>query len=209
MSLINDLKWRYAAKKMTGESISAEQLEFILSAANLSATSYGLQPFTIYVVSNNDVKAKLQAAAYGQAQVGSSSHVLVFAVPVKITEEDIQAYINNIAVTRNMPAEALEGFKSMMTGTVGGLPAEQQQIWAAKQAYIALGTALAAAANQRVDACPMEGFDAAQFDEILGLTEQGLRSVVIMPIGFRAPDDATATYIKVRKPESVIFKYIV
>ena len=209
MNLTDDLRWRYATKNMTGESISADQLEFILSAANLSATSYGLQPFTIVAVSNKEVKMKLQAAAYGQAQVGSSSHVLVFAVPTKITPEDIQAYINNIGVTRNIPAEALEGLKNMMTGTIGNLPAEQQQIWAAKQAYISLGTALAAAANQRIDACPMEGFDATQFDEILGLTEQGLRSVVIMPIGFRSPDDASANYIKVRKPESEIFKYVV
>lgn len=209
MSLTNDLQWRYATKNMTGESISAEQLEFILSAANLSATSYGLQPFTIFVVSNSDVKIKLQAAAYGQAQVGSSSHVLIFAVPLKITEEDIHAYINNMASTRNIPAEALDDFKNMMIGTVGNLPAEQQQIWAAKQAYIALGTALVAAANQRVDSCPMEGFEAGKFDEILGLPNKGLRSVVIMPVGFRAPDDATATYIKVRKPESEIFKYIV
>lgn len=208
MNLTNDLKWRYATKKMTGESISADQLQFILAAVNLSATSYGLQPFTIVVVGNKEVKIKLQAAAYGQAQVGSSSHVLVFTVPLKITAEDIQAYINNISATRNIPSETLDGLKSMMVGTIGSLPAEQQQIWAAKQAYIALGTALIAAANTKVDACPMEGFDAVQFDEILGLAEQGLRSVVIMPVGYRAADDETAANIKVRKPEDVIFKYV-
>lgn len=208
MSLIQDLNWRYATKNMNGETVSAEKLETILAATNLAATSYGLQPFTVLVVTNEELKAKLQAAAYGQPQVGSSSAVLVFAVPLKITTEDIAAFINLVATTRSIPVEALDGYKGMILGTVGALPAEQQQIWAAKQAYIALGTALAAAAEQKVDACPMEGFDASQFDEILGLTEKGLKAVVIMPIGYRSADDATAQYIKVRKPESELFHFV-
>ena len=208
MSLIQDLNWRYATKNMNGETVSSEKLEAILAATNLAATSYGLQPFTVLVVSNEETKAKLQAAAYGQPQVGSSSSVLVFTVPLKITTEDIEAFINLVATTRSIPVEALDGYKGMILGTVGALPAEQQQIWSAKQAYIALGTALAAAAEQKVDACPMEGFDAAHFDEILGLAEKGLKSVVIMPVGFRASDDATAQYIKVRKPESELFHFV-
>lgn len=208
MSLIQDLNWRYATKNMNGEAVSTEKLEIILAATNLAATSYGLQPFTVLVVSNEEVKAKLQAAAYGQPQVGSSSAVLVFAVPVKITTSDVEAFIDLVATTRSMPVEALDGYKGMILSTVGALPAEQQQIWSAKQAYIALGTALAAAAEQKVDACPMEGFDAAQFDEILGLTAKGLKSVVIMPVGYRSADDATAQYIKVRKPESELFHHV-
>ncbi len=205
MSLIKDLHWRYATKKMTGETVSADKLNTILDAANLAATSYGLQPFSVVVVENADIKAQLQAAAYGQAQVGSSSHVLVFAVSLEITAADIQAHIDNVATTRHIPANVLDGYKGMMLSTVGALPAEQQQIWATKQAYIALGTALAAAAEQKVDACPMEGFDAAAFDKILGLTEKGLKSVVIMPIGFRDDSDATAHFAKVRKPHAEMF----
>ena len=208
MSLIQDLNWRYATKNMNGETVSDEKLTAILKATNLAATSYGLQPFTILVVSNKEIKLKLQEAAYGQAQVGSSSAVLVFAVPLKITTADIEGFINLVATTRTMPVEALDGYKGMILGTVGALPAEQQQIWSAKQAYIALGTALAAAAEQKVDACPMEGFDASQFDEILGLTEKGLKSVVIMPVGYRSADDATAKYIKVRKLESELFHFV-
>lgn len=208
MSLIQDLNWRYATKNMNGETVSDEKLTAILKATNLAATSYGLQPFTILVVSNKEIKLKLQEAAYGQAQVGSSSAVLVFAVPLKITTADIEGFINLVATTRSMPVEALDGYKGMILGTVGALPAEQQQIWSAKQAYIALGTALAAAAEQKVDACPMEGFDAAQFDEILGLTEKGLKSVVIMPVGYRSADDATAKYIKERKLESELFHFV-
>ena len=208
MSLIQDLNWRYATKKMNGETVSAEQLDTILKATNLAATSYGLQPFTVLVVSNNDVKQKLQAAAYGQVQIGTASHVFVFAVPEKLTETDVQVFIDAIAATRGMPVEALDGYKGMMNNTVIKLSAEQQQAWSAKQAYIALGTALAAAAEQKVDACPMEGFDAAQFDEILGLKEKELKSVVIMPIGFRAEDDATAHYAKVRKPEAELLHFV-
>ena len=208
MSLIQDLNWRYATKNMSGEIVNSEKLETILAATNLAATSYGLQPFTILVVSNEGIKAKLQEAAYGQTQVGSSSAVLVFAVPLKITTADVEGFINLIATTRSMPVEALKDYKGMILSTIGALPAEQQQIWSAKQAYIALGTALAAAAEQKVDACPMEGFDAAKFDEILGLTEKGLKAVVIMPIGYRSADDATAKYIKVRKPDSELFHFV-
>lgn len=208
MSLIEDLNWRYATKNMNGETVSEEKLDAILAATNLAATSWGLQPFTVLVVSNEEIKVKLQAAAYGQTQVGSSSSVLVFAVPLEITTADIEKFINLIATTRSIPVESLDEYKKIILGSVGPLPAEQQQIWSAKQAYIALGTALAAAAEQKVDACPMEGFDAAQFDEILGLTEKGLKSVVIMPVGFRAADDATAQYIKVRKPESELFHFV-
>jgi nitroreductase / dihydropteridine reductase len=208
MSLVKDLNWRYATKSMSGKAVSGKKLTTILEAINLSASSYGLQPFTVIVVKNKSIKAKLQAAAYGQAQVGGSSHVLVFAVPLQITPADIQTFIDNVASTRNIPVNVLDGYKGMMLNTVGALPAEQQQIWSAKQAYIALGTALAAAAEQKVDACPMEGFDAAGFDKILGLAKKGLKSVVMMPIGFRADTDATANFAKVRKAHDAMFHLV-
>jgi nitroreductase / dihydropteridine reductase len=208
MSLVKDLNWRYATKNMNGKAVSGKKLNTILEATNLAATSYGLQPFTVIVVKNKSIKAKLQAAAYGQTQVGSSSHILVFTVSLKITEADIQAHINNVATTRSIPVNVLDGYKGMMLSTVGALPAEQQQIWATKQAYIALGTALAAAAEQKIDACPMEGFDAAAFDKILGLTKKGLKAVVIMPLGFRDDSDATANFIKVRKSNEDMFHLV-
>jgi nitroreductase / dihydropteridine reductase len=208
MSLIQDLNWRYATKSMSGEVVPQEKLEVILSATNLAATSYGLQPFTVIVVSNKDLKIAMQGAAYGQSQVSTASHILVFAVPEKLTAEAISDFVLNIATTRNMPIEMLDGYKNMMLGTVGALTAEQQQVWCAKQAYIALGTALVAAAEQKVDACPMEGFENAKFDEILGLKEKGLKSVVMLPLGFRAVDDATAAYAKVRKASADLFQFI-
>jgi nitroreductase / dihydropteridine reductase len=205
MSLLKDLNWRYATKNMNGKKVSPKKLNAILDAIHLAPTSFGLQPFTVSVINRQSTKDKLMAAAHGQKQIGSSSHVLVFAVPTKLTAADVQAFIDNVSATRGIPAAALEGYKGMMTGMVTGMNAEQQQNWAAKQAYIALGVALLAAAEQKVDACPMEGFDAAQFDKILGLEKKGLKSIVILPIGFRAEDDAFATYAKVRKPKEQIF----
>jgi nitroreductase / dihydropteridine reductase len=205
MGLVQDLNWRYATKNMNGKKVSPKKLEAILDAIHLAPTSFGLQPFTVSVVNRQSTKDKLMAAAHGQPQVGSSSHVLVFAVPTQLTAGDVQAFIDNIVATRGMPAAALDGYKGMMTGMITGMSAEQQQNWAAKQVYIALGMALVAAAQQKVDACPMEGFDAAQFNKILGLDKKGLKSVVILPIGFRAEDDAFANYAKVRKPKAQIF----
>jgi nitroreductase / dihydropteridine reductase len=208
MNLINDLNWRYATKGMNGEVVSEEKLNTILDATILAASSYGLQPYTVLVVSNDDVKKQLQAAAYGQVQVGTSSHVLVFCIPVKLTADDAKTFIENVANTRGIPLEALAGYQGMITGSINSMNEAQQQTWAAKQAYISLGTALIAAAEQKVDACPMEGFDTGKFDEILGLHAKGLKSVVMMPIGFRSPEDVTANYKKVRKSKADMFHFI-
>ena len=208
MSLIKDLAWRYATKNMSGKAVSKKKLEAILSAINLSASSYGLQPYTVLVVSRKSMKAKMQAAAYNQPQVGASSHVIVFAVPLAITPSDVDTFISLVATTRGIPETVLAGYKGQIMGTIGAAPAEMQQVWATKQAYIALGTALAAAAEQKVDACPMEGFDAAEFDKILGLTKLGLKSVVMMPIGYRHADDAVAGMAKVRKSAENMFHFV-
>ncbi|MFC4263839.1 nitroreductase family protein [Ferruginibacter yonginensis] len=208
MSIIDNLKWRYATKRMNGSVVSDADLATILEAINLTATSYGLQPFSVLVVTNSDIKTKLQAAAYGQPQLVESSHVLVFAIPEKLTAADVTTFIEHVAAVRSIPVEALDGYKQMIVGTVESLTAEQQQTWAAKQAYIALGTALTAAAELKVDACPMEGFSKEQFDEILGLKAKGLTSAVILPLGYRSEEDATSQYIKVRKPIDTLVHYV-
>lgn len=208
MSLITDLQWRYAAKKMNNEKIASEKLDAIMDAINLSATSYGLQPYKILAISNPEIKAKLQAAAYNQEQVTESDVVLVFTVFEKLTSADVEAFVANIVETRKADPALLEGYKQMMLGTINSLTDEQQQIWSAKQAYIALGTALIAAAEQKVDACPMEGFDANQFDEILDLKSKGLKSVVILPLGYRSPEDYLANLAKVRKSKAQLFEII-
>jgi nitroreductase len=208
MDLIKDLNWRYATKHMTDEMVPAEKLKSILDSINLTATSYGLQPFSVIVVSNKAMKQELQAAAYGQAQVGSCSHLIVFTIPLSIETKDIEAFVSNMATTRHIPLAALDDYKAMMMNTVGALPAEQQQVWSTKQAYIALGTAMTVAAQEKIDTCPMEGFDADAFDKILGLKAKKMKTVVILPIGFRTDDDPNSKMAKVRKPLKDMVEYV-
>lgn len=208
MALIDNLEWRYATKRMTGEKISEEKLHYILDATRLSASSYGLQPYNVVVVSNPEIKKELQAAAYGQPQLVEGSHVLVFCVWDKITSKEVTTFIDNVASKRGMPSNVLDGYKGMIQGTVDSKTQEEQQNWSAKQAYIAAGTALAAAAEQHVDACPMEGFDAGKFDEILGLKEKGLKSVMIIALGVRSSEDQMASLLKVRTDKDKLFHFV-
>jgi len=209
MSLTDSLKWRYATKRMNGEKVPAEKLEAILTATQLSASSQGLQPYTILVISNPEIKAKLQPAAYGQAQIVECSHLLVFCAWTNITEKEVDEYMNDVAAKRGIPVEALTDFKAMVQGGADSKTVEERQNWAAKQAYIALGTALAAAAEERVDATGMEGFSPAEFDTILGLEEKGLKSVVLVALGYRdAANDRLASAAKVRRDKEKLFQFI-
>ncbi len=208
MSLINNLQWRYATKKMNGESVTNEKLQAILDAIQLAPSSYGLQPYTVFVISDPEVKAKLQPASYGQTQIVDGSHIIVFASWTDVSAQQVDDYMTNIASKRNMPIEALNGFKDYINGSIANLSQEQKAAWNAKQSYIALGIGLAAAAEQQVDATPMEGFVPAQYNEILGLTQQGLHASVVMALGYRAETDALATMPKVRRDKDLLFKFI-
>lgn len=208
MNLIDNLNWRYATKKMTGEKISQNALDNILEATRLSASSYGLQPYNITVVSNPEIKQQLLPAAYGQTQITDSSHLLIFSIWENISDVQVNNYMNDIAETREIPVETLNGFADTILGTVKNLSVEQQQVWASKQAYIALGTALIAAAEQQVDATPMEGFIPAEFDSILGLKEKGLKSVVILALGKRSEKDALSNALKVRRAKDAFYSFV-
>jgi nitroreductase / dihydropteridine reductase len=199
MNLIDTLNWRYAAKRMTSEKVSEEKVNEILEAINLTATSAGMQPFRVIAISNPEIKEKLQPASFNP-QVSESSHLLVFASYTHISQTHVDEYMSLIAKTRNVPLESLEPFKEKLSGFVS-MPEEFIKTWAAKQAYIALGTAIIAAANLKVDSTPMEGFDNAAFDEILGLKEKGLQSVVLLALGYRNEEiDPYANLKKVRIP---------
>jgi nitroreductase/dihydropteridine reductase len=195
MNLIDTLNWRYATKRMTSEKVSDEKVNEI----NLTATSAGIQPFRVLVISNPEIKQKLQAASFNP-QVNESSHLLVFASFTHVSQTHIDEYMSLVAKTRNIPLESLNDFKEKLSGFVS-MPEEFVRTWAAKQAYIALGTAIVAAANLKVDSTPMEGFDNAAFDEILGLKEKGLQSAVILALGYRNEEiDPYAKVKKVRVP---------
>lgn len=208
MSVIESLQWRYASKAMNGAQIDEATLDYILEAIRLSASSYGLQPFTVQVISDAELKNKLTPAAYNQPQISQSSQLLVFCVWNDVTEAHVDAYMQDMAEQRVVSLESLAGFKAMILGAVKNLSVEQKQTWAAKQAYIALGTAMVAAAEQKVDATPMEGFNAQQVDEILGLDEQGLKSTVLLVLGKRSAEDALASMAKVRRSKDDLFNFL-
>ncbi len=205
-SLTENLRWRYATKKFDPtKKLSAEQLEELLDAAQLSASSYGLQAYKIAVVTDPAVRAKIKEHAWGQTQVSDASHLLVVCPMKSIDEAYVKKFIDLVAQTRGMPADVLKSYHDMMMGSITSRTPEQLAAWLKCQAYIAVGFILSAAAQMQIDACPMEGFDPAHVDVDLGLLDKNLTSAVLIPVGFRAADDATAAFKKVRFPKEELF----
>ncbi len=205
MNLIEKLNWRYAVKRYTNAKVPADKLNRILEAIRLSASSAGLQPYSVLVIENEKLKAQLLPVANNQPQVAEASHLLVFAAWENITEQKVTDYIKFVADTRNIPLESLDLYKNRLLGLTTR-NAEENFNWAARQTYIAMGTGLVAAAEESVDATPMEGFDAKGFDEILKLKEKGLKSVSIMALGYRdVVNDPMANVKKVRRASENLF----
>ena len=200
MSFIETLQWRYATKAMNKQKVAPEKMDMILEAARLAPTSSGLQPFEIFVVTNDEIKEKIKSAAHGQSVVSDCSHLLVFAAWDNYTEERINKMFDLHNETRGFTNEGWEAYRKHLLNTYPKKDAEINFNHAAKQAYISFGIALAAAAMENVDATPMEGFDPNAVDEILGLKQKGLRSCVMMAVGYRdAEKDWNANLKKVRR----------
>lgn len=196
------LNWRYATKKMDPtKAVAEEKVDAIIEAARLAPTSSGLQPFEIIKVTNPEIRAKLSAAANGQAQLVDGSHVLVFAAWDNYTADRIDGVLNDLATERGAKSEGLTASYEMIKSVYLPRDAQTNFEHAARQAYIAFGLAVTAAAFEQVDSTPMEGFDPDKVDEILGLRERGLRSVTLLPLGYR---DASGDWLlgqkKVRRP---------
>ncbi|OZI06797.1 NAD(P)H-dependent oxidoreductase [Siphonobacter sp. BAB-5385] len=202
MSLINDLEWRYATKKMNGVPVPQEKVDIILEAARLAPTSSGLQPFEILVITNQALKEQILPIANNQSQIVDASHVLVFAAWDDLDAQRINDMFLHTTRERGLPDDRMDSYKNMLLAMYGAKTAEENFQATARQAYIAFGIAIAAAAEQRVDATPMEGFNAAALDELLNLKEKGLRSVTLLPLGYRDESgDWLAPMKKVRKPK--------
>jgi nitroreductase len=201
MSLLESLNWRYATKRMTGEKVPQEKVDAILEAARLAPTSSGIQPFTILSISDPELLAKIQPIANNQPQITEASHLLVFAAWDNITPEQIDRVFSQVIRERNLPADALDNYKAFLTSHFGGMTREERFNSAARQAYISFGVAIVAAAVEKVDATPMEGFKNAELDKLLGLSEKGLRSVSLLTLGYRdTVNDWLANLKKVRRP---------
>lgn len=208
------LAWRYATKAFDpSRKVSEADLATLLDAARLAPSSFGLQPWKILVIEDPALRATLRAAAWNQAQVTDASHLVVFCRRDTVTEADVARLIDATVAARQAQigdsAEAkasLEAYRQMMLGFIAGKSPEALGAWNARQAYIALGFMLEAAALLKVDACPMEGFDGAKFDEILGLAGTGYSSAVICPVGYRSAADVFGTWAKVRYPAAEVIE---
>ena len=199
MSLLNDLNWRYATKKMNGEIVPQEKVDYIVEAARLAPTSSGLQPFEILVITNKALLSKISPIAHGQSQIMDASHVLVFAAWDNYTEERINESFARNNEERGLPSSTTDDYRNMLLKIYLAKSAEENFKHAAKQAYLGFATAIIAAAEQKVDATPMEGFNPTALDELLNLKAKGLRSVLLLPIGYRdAQNDWLVNMKKIR-----------
>ena len=200
--LIAQLNWRYATKKMDPtQGVPADKLARILESIRLTATSSGLQPYEVLVVTSPQIRAQIKPDAWGQAQITDCSHLLVFAAWDTYTAERINTMFDRVNDERGFKNEGWEAYRQQLLSSYPQKDAETNFQHAARQAYIGLGTALIAAAAEKVDSTPMEGFDPAKVDEILKLRERGLRSVVLLPLGYRAAEgDWLVNLKKVRNP---------
>lgn len=207
MSIIESLNWRYATKKMNGNAVPQDKVDQIIEATRLAPTSSGLQPFRLIVITNQELKEKLLPASYNQSQIVDSSHLLVFAAWDNYTEDRINDVFAFMHKERGTPPESTADYQKTVINMYIPRPAEVNFNHAARQAYIGLGMALAAAAELKVDATPMEGFDAAKYDEVLGLAEKGLKSVAILPLGYR--DEAGDWLVNLKKVRTPLSDFVI
>lgn len=200
MGIIKSLKWRYATKKFDPSKIlTADKLHTLKQAFNLTATSFGLQTISLVIVKDQDLRNQLLGAAYNQRQIVDASHLLVLCVKKTIKEDDVDDLFDNVSQLRQTPETILEPYRNNLKSIMENMSLEEQQEWSIRQVYIAIGNLMTVCAVERIDSCPMEGFDRARFDEILKLDEKHLKSTLLLPVGYRAEDDMFSSFKKVRK----------
>ncbi len=206
---LDKLNWRYATKKFdSSKKISAENLNTLLEAIKLSASSYGLQPYHIFVIEDKDIRAKLKPVSWGQSQITDASQIIVFANKTGVREELIDDYMNNVSSTRGIEKEDLKGYSDFMKSKLMQLSNTEKEVWTANQVYIALGNAMTIAAELEIDTCPMEGFEPEQYNKILGLNEKQLNAAVVLAVGYRSEEDQTQHHPKVRRAKEELFTHI-
>jgi len=209
MSITSALQWRYATKRMNGTLIPKEKMDTILNAIALAPSSFGLQPYSILIIENKELLDKIKPIAMNQPQITEASAVVVFATWDRLSQDRIDAYLNRIATVRNASNESLKQLRDAIEGQLKNSDADNF-IWNSKQTYIALGIGLLAAAEEKIDSTPIEGFDKDLLDQVLQLKEKGLRSSVIMTLGYRdAKNDYLVNLKKVRREKEKLFIHIV
>lgn len=200
-NIIDSLKWRYACKKFDkSKKLNSDQIATLKQAFNLTATSFGLQPLKMLVIKSDALKEQLLPHAYFQPQITSCSHLLVICIDTTLDENSVDAYFELEKSIRGTSEEIVGKFRNQLKSIFKNKTREQIDSSSIHQAYINIGTLMTVCAEQRIDSCPMEGFNPVKFDAILGLEQKQLRSVLLLPVGFRADDDIMSGMKKVRKP---------
>ncbi len=198
--IIKNLQWRYATKKFDpNKKLSDDQVTVLKAAFNLTATSYGLQPLRMLVISDDKIKEQLPPITMKQLQVRDASHVLVFCVEETISQQFVRDHFNRVEEIRNTDRKILDDYEDYLLDYFSNKNEAEIRDWITKQAYLAMGNLLTVCAAEGIDSCPMEGFEPDKYDELLQLKDLGLRSVLVMPVGFRAEDDMFASMKKVRR----------
>ncbi|MBI3563263.1 MAG: nitroreductase family protein [Gammaproteobacteria bacterium] len=198
MNVIKSLQWRYAVKQFSTDVINDGQVQALLTATRLSASSFGLQPYRLLIVKSTEIRQQLLAYSMGQDKVLNSSHLIVFATQTNLGDEIVHAYIDQVSKVRGIPSEELQDLTDQIKGSLAAKTPQQKNAWAKNQTYLALGNFLTCAAIMGIDACPMEGFNAEGYDNVLGLADKALTTAVICPIGTRHEDDPFARMPKIR-----------
>lgn len=207
--ILKSRTWRYATKKFdSSRKVSDEDMQTLLEAIRLSASSYGLQPYHVFVITDQEIKSKLRPVSWNQSQIEDASHLLVFANKPDFGTELVDQYINNVSNTRNIELGKLGQYADFMKSKLMDLSSDAKNNWTARQIYIALGNALQAAAELEIDSTPMEGIEFDKYDEILGLKAKGLTTTVVLALGYRSEDDTTQHLAKVRKSKEELFTFI-
>ena len=200
MNIIDSLNWRYATKKFDSKrKLSKSQINLLKKAFNLTASSYGLQPIKLIVISNQEVKNSLLESSMNQQQIVQCSHLLVICIESCINKAYIESYFNRVIDIRQTPEKILNSFKKSIINEFNDMTNTSIINWSVNQAYLALGNLMTVCSVEGIDSCPMEGFLPEKYDEILDLKSKNLKSVLVMPTGFRAQDDMFSSLKKVRK----------
>jgi len=209
MDIIAQLNTRYATKAFdASKKISPADMDKLQESIRLSASSFGLQPYKILVVEDPEIRAELRKAAWNQSQITDASALLIFAADAQTNEKTVDEYVSLVSQTRNLPLASLSDFGDMMKGSLSRMNPEQVETWVSKQAYIALGFGLVSSAVLGIDTCPMEGFNGEEFDRILDLNKLGLKSKIVLAVGYRSSDDKYQFLPKVRKsPEDLFINF--
>jgi nitroreductase len=199
-TIIEQLNWRYAVKKFDSTRIISDQdLKTLEESLRLAPSSYGLQPWKFLIVQSPEIRKNLASASWNQPQIEDASHLVVVTHLKELTEEYIDKYIHTISKVRNLPESELQSFRDLMINKVTKGPLSlNQSNWTARQAYLAVGSFLTVAALLKIDVCPMEGIVPDQYDDILGLKDSPYKTVAVLAVGYRAPEDKTQFAKKVR-----------